>query len=122
MAPSIEMIQLQRDALAEAVDAGQLGAAADSDEAIHVLSIFISGAVGQAIANEPDLSWGTGRYTPLLPRLIDLLVVLYPPTPNDPDQRQAAPQASDRQQNMHNTQPTPTPRASRSAGPQLNRA
>jgi AcrR family transcriptional regulator len=79
MAPSVAMIQLQRDALGEAVRLGQLGPGADSDEAIHVLGIFISGSVGQAIANEPDLPWGSGRFTPLLPRLIDLLVALYPP-------------------------------------------
>jgi AcrR family transcriptional regulator len=84
MGPSVAMIQLQRDALAEAVDAGQLGTPANSDEAIHVLSIFISGAVGQAIANEPDMPWGTGRYTPLLPRLIDLLTVLYPANQHAP--------------------------------------
>jgi hypothetical protein len=79
MAPSIEMIELQRDALAEAVDAGQLGPAADSDDAIHVLSIFISGTFCQATANDPELPWGTGRYSPHLPRLIELLTVLYPP-------------------------------------------
>jgi AcrR family transcriptional regulator len=80
MAPSVAMIQLQRDALADAVELGQLGPDAASDEAIHFLGVFISGSVGQAIANEPDLPWGTGRYTPLLPRLIDLLTALYPPT------------------------------------------
>jgi AcrR family transcriptional regulator len=79
MAPSVAMIQLQRDALADAVELGQLGPGADSDEAIYVLGIFISGSVGQAIANEPELPWGTGRFTPLLPRLVDLLVDLYPP-------------------------------------------
>ena len=79
MAPSVAMIQMQSDALADAVAAGQLGAGAASEEAIHVLSIFISGTVGQAIANEPDLPWGTGRFTPLLARLIDLLADLYPP-------------------------------------------
>jgi AcrR family transcriptional regulator len=80
MAPSVAMIQLQRDALTDAVELGQLGPGASSDEAIHFLGVFISGTVGQAIANEPDLPWGTGRYTPLLPRLIDLLAALYPPT------------------------------------------
>jgi AcrR family transcriptional regulator len=83
MAPSIEMIQLQRDALADAVAAGQLGPGAASDEAIHILSIFISGAIGQAIANEPELPWGTGRYTPLLSQLIDALALLYPPVTVD---------------------------------------
>jgi AcrR family transcriptional regulator len=87
MAPSIEMTQLQRDALADAVAAGQLGPGAASDEAVHVLSILISGAIGQALANEPDLPWGTGRFTPLVPKLIDLLVVLYPPAPDEPQPR-----------------------------------
>ena len=79
MAPSIEMVQLQRQALADAVAAGQLGAGADSDEAVYVVSVFVSGVIGQAIANEPDLPWGEGRFTPLLPRLIDTLRALYPP-------------------------------------------
>jgi AcrR family transcriptional regulator len=79
MAPSVAMIQLQRDALADAVEAGQLGPGAASDEAIHFLAIFITGSIGLAIANEPDLPWGTGRFTPLFPRLIDLLVAIYPP-------------------------------------------
>jgi AcrR family transcriptional regulator len=79
MVPSVAMIQLQRDALADAVELGQLGPGANSDEAIYVLGIFISGSIGQAIANEPDLPWGSGRFTPLLARLIDLLADLYPP-------------------------------------------
>jgi AcrR family transcriptional regulator len=83
MAPSVAMIQLQRDALADAVATGQLGPRAATDEAIHVLSVFISGTVGQSIANEPRLPWGPGRYSPLLPRLIDLLRDLYPPDAGD---------------------------------------
>ncbi len=79
MAPSIAMIQLQRDAHADSVELGQLGAGAATDEAVYFLGVFISGCVGQAIANEPDLPWGTGRFTPLMPRLIDLLPALYPP-------------------------------------------
>jgi len=77
--PSVAMVQLQRDALADAVEHGQLGPGAASDEAVWFLSIFIIGSLSQAIANEPDLPWGTGRFTPLLPRLVDLLVALYPP-------------------------------------------
>jgi AcrR family transcriptional regulator len=81
MGPSIAVIQLQRDALADAVAARQLGPQAASDEAVHVLSILVSGTIGQSIANEPDLPWGSGRFSPLLSRLIDLLVELYPPDP-----------------------------------------
>ena len=80
MAPSIEMVAIQRRALADAVAAGQLGPAADSEDALYVVSVFIAGVFGQALANEPDLPWGTGRFTPLLPVLMELLPTLYPPT------------------------------------------
>jgi len=79
MAPSVEMVGLQRRALADAVAAGQLGPGADSDEALFVLSVIISGILGQAIANEPGLAWGEGRFTPLLPKMVRTLVALYPP-------------------------------------------
>ena len=81
MAPSIEMVRLQRQALADAVAAKQLGAGADSDEALYVTSVFVSGVLGQAMANEPGVPWGEGRFSPLLPRLLALLVDLYPPKP-----------------------------------------
>jgi AcrR family transcriptional regulator len=80
MVPSREMVEIQRRALADAVAARQLGAAARSDQAVYVVSIFVSGVIGQALANEPKLPWGTGRFTPLLPKLINVLPALYPPT------------------------------------------
>ena len=82
MAASIEMVQIQRRALADAVAAGQLGPEAASEQAVYVLSIFIIGVIGQSLANEPDLPWGSGRFSPLLPKLINVLPALYPPTPN----------------------------------------
>ena len=81
MAPSTEMVGLQRQALADAVAAGQLGPDADSDEALFVVSIFVSGLVGQAIANDPGVPWGEDRFSPLLPRLLGTLAALYPPKP-----------------------------------------
>jgi hypothetical protein len=80
MAPSIEMVEMQRRALADSVAARQLGPAATSEQAIYVVSVFVSGVIGQALANEPNLAWGTGRFTPLLPKLINVLPALYPPT------------------------------------------
>jgi AcrR family transcriptional regulator len=79
MAPSIEMVEMQRRALADAVAARQLGPGAGSEETVYVLSVFISGVMGQALANDPDLPWGTGRFTPLLSKLINALPALYPP-------------------------------------------
>jgi hypothetical protein len=59
---------------------GQLGPGADSEEAVFLVSIFLSGVIGQTIANEPHLPWGEGRFTPLLPKLFHALPSLYPPT------------------------------------------
>ena len=81
MAPSVEMVRLQRQALADAAAAGQLGEGADSDEALYLTSVFVSGVVGQTIANEPGLPWGEGRFSPLLPKLLDTLAAIYPPKP-----------------------------------------
>jgi AcrR family transcriptional regulator len=81
MAPSIEMVRIQCDALADAVAAKQLGAGADSDEALFVTSVFVSGVIGQAMANEPGVPWGSGRFSPLLPKLLGVLAALYPPVP-----------------------------------------
>lgn len=78
-APSVEMVALQRAALSQAVTSGQLGADADSDETIYLVSTLIVGVLSQAMANEPDLPWGEGRFTPLFPRLMGLLVAAYPP-------------------------------------------
>jgi hypothetical protein len=79
LAPSLEMIALERAAMADAVAAGQLGPQADSDEAIDLVSTLIVGVLSQAMANEPGLPWGQGRFTPQFPRLMKLLTAAYPP-------------------------------------------
>ena len=79
MAPSVEMVRIQRQALADAVAANQLGPGADSDEALYVTSVLVSGVLGQAMANDPGLPWGEGRFSPLLPKLLGALGALYPP-------------------------------------------
>jgi AcrR family transcriptional regulator len=81
MAISQEMVDIQRAALVDAVTAGQLGPGAASDEAVFLISTLIVGVLSQAFANEPDLEWGTGRFTPLFPKLMRLLVAAYPPPP-----------------------------------------
>lgn len=75
---SREMVELQRSALADAVAAGELGAGALTEEAVLLIGTFITGVLSQALANEPDLPWGEGRFTPLFPKLMDVLPVLYP--------------------------------------------
>ena len=78
LAQSLEMIELQRGALADAVSSGQLGPDANADEAIYLVSTLIAGVLSQAMANEPDLEWGQGRFTPTFPRLMRLLVAAFP--------------------------------------------
>lgn len=77
-APSVEMVELQRRALADAVAAGQLGPSANDDGAIYLVSTLIVGVLSQAIANEPDLPWGEGRFTSEFGRLMRLLPAAFP--------------------------------------------
>lgn len=77
-AVSTEMVEIQRGALAEAVAKGELGPSADEEDAIYLVSTLIAGVLGQAIANEPDLPWGEGRFSPVFPRLMRLLPAAFP--------------------------------------------
>ena len=78
-AVSMQMVELQRDALADAVANGELGPAANEEGAIYLVSTLIAGVLGQAIANEPDLPWGEGRFSSLFPTLMRLLPAAFPP-------------------------------------------
>jgi AcrR family transcriptional regulator len=80
MSASREMVEMQRHMLREAVDAGQLGAAAtDSDEALYVVASLISGVTTMAMANDPGTRWGQDRFTPVFPHLLALLPARFPP-------------------------------------------
>jgi AcrR family transcriptional regulator len=81
-AASVEMVELQRRAVADAVAAGELGPDADSIDTVYVLATLISGTLTQAMANEPDVPWGEGRFSPVFPKLMQLLPALYPPKPD----------------------------------------
>lgn len=78
MAPSEELARLQMQAIGDAVDNGQLGPEA-REQAGYLVAILIKGVLTQAMANEPHLPWGQGRYTPLFPQLMTLLPAAYPP-------------------------------------------
>jgi hypothetical protein len=79
MEPSHEMLALQRRALTDAVRNGELGPGGDTEEAHAVVAILLKGVLTQAFANEPDLPWGQGRFTPTFPKLMQVLPSLYPP-------------------------------------------
>jgi len=75
---SMEMVDLQRGALSEAVDRGQLGPAANDEGAIYLVSTIIVGVLSQAFANEPERPWGEGRFTSMFARLMRLLPAAFP--------------------------------------------
>jgi len=77
-AVSMEMVELQRGALTDAVAKGQLGPAADEEGAIYLVSTMIVGVLTQAFANEPGLPWGEGRFTPMFATLMRLLPAAFP--------------------------------------------
>lgn len=83
-APSVEMVMLQRARLAEAVDLGELGPQADSEEAVYLVSTLIVGVLSQTMANEPDLEWGKGRFTSAFPKLMTMFAAAYPVPPAAP--------------------------------------
>lgn len=82
-APSREIAGIQQQAIADAVALGQLGPDA-LEEAGYMVAILIKGVLTQAMANEPQLEWGKGRYTPIFPKLMKLLPAAYPPVPTRP--------------------------------------
>jgi hypothetical protein len=83
MKPSEEMVALQKRAIEDAVTSGQLGREALVDGA-YVASVLIKGLMTQAMVNEPQLSWGEGRFSPTFTRLMQLLPALYPSRDADP--------------------------------------
>src|ERR1700733_9490192 len=44
----------------------------------HLVSTLIVGVLSQAMANEPDLEWGKGRFTSIFPKLMRLFAAAYP--------------------------------------------
>jgi AcrR family transcriptional regulator len=78
LAPSVEMVELQRDALKTAADLRQLGAGARESDAVYLFSVLIAGVLTQALANEPSLPWGQGRFTPVFRTLMSVLAAAFP--------------------------------------------
>jgi AcrR family transcriptional regulator len=91
--PSKEMFQLFLDALSGAVSTGELAADAATSAGVDFLSTLVAGVISQHMANEPGTPWGTGRFAPLLPRLIELLRCAYPPPSRPTDRPGDAPPA-----------------------------
>lgn len=78
-AASVGQTRDLRANLAEAVRAGQLHPSADSDEAVRVLTVLISGLITQQMANQPGADVETGLFTALTDDMVDMFLAHYDP-------------------------------------------
>ncbi|MFS8100194.1 TetR/AcrR family transcriptional regulator [Lentzea alba] len=77
--PSVEMVGVVRTTLRDAVAAGELDPAADSDEGVALFSIVVAGALTQQLANEPNATYEDGRFSSLLPSAYAMFVQYFAP-------------------------------------------
>jgi AcrR family transcriptional regulator len=79
-AASVDDMSQVRAELAEAVRRGQLAPSADSDEALRLYTVVLSGLISQQLANEPDVPFDAGRFTALTDTALDMYFQNYAPT------------------------------------------
>jgi AcrR family transcriptional regulator len=68
-----------RSQLAIAVRRGQLCRGADSEDAVRLLTVLLSGLISQQLANQPRASFDDGVFTRLTDRALDMFFHLYAP-------------------------------------------
>jgi AcrR family transcriptional regulator len=78
-APSREGMESLRANLQEMAASGLLDPAAASDEGLALVTSLVAGLVSQQLANEPDASFEDGRFTRLLPTVLDMFAAWYQP-------------------------------------------
>jgi AcrR family transcriptional regulator len=78
-APAVAHLEDLRCRLRAAVAAGQLAPAAASEEGVALYTSLIAGVWNQHFANEPDASYEQGRFTRLVPIVLDMFITRYDP-------------------------------------------
>jgi hypothetical protein len=73
-----DMLDMRAE-FAEAVRLGQLAPAADSDAAVRLFTVVLSGLISQQMANEPGASFAQGRFTSLTDAALDMFFDSYRP-------------------------------------------
>jgi len=76
-APSQAMWQLWRHHLTVAAQRGELAPSADSDDAMRMLTVLISGICSQQLANQPGASYEDGIFSRLTDEGLDMFVHRY---------------------------------------------
>ena len=70
-------------ALARAVDAGELAAAALSEEGLALVSVVGAGVVSQQLSNEPSVGFKEGRFSRYAAEALDMWIDRYTPNPRE---------------------------------------
>lgn len=78
-APAVRLVELTREALGAAVDAGQLAPGAATDDGVALYSVLWAGVISQQLSNEPAAPPGQGRFTRLMPAVLDMFFTYYAP-------------------------------------------
>jgi AcrR family transcriptional regulator len=86
-APAVRQVELAREALRAAVDAGQLAPAAATEEGLAMYLVLMSGVISQQLSNEPSAPVGQGRFTRLTPVALEMFFRFYAPQGEVPDDR-----------------------------------
>jgi AcrR family transcriptional regulator len=69
-APSLDMVELFRNALHDAAQSGQIDADLDSEETVALISVIAAGVRSQYLANEPGTPPARSRFFNLIPRAV----------------------------------------------------
>ncbi|HEV7207103.1 MAG TPA: TetR/AcrR family transcriptional regulator [Mycobacteriales bacterium] len=78
-AASLETQKSLRAELAEATRRKQLSAAANTDEAVRLLTVVISGLFTQQVANQPNVGYDQGQFSQLTDAATEMLLARFQP-------------------------------------------
>jgi AcrR family transcriptional regulator len=84
--PSQQMWRQWRRDLRIAVEDGDLRSSADSDEAMRMLTVLLSGICSQQLANQPDASYDEGVFSCLTDQALEMFVRHHQPNEGNRDQ------------------------------------
>ena len=65
--------------ISTAVQSHQLAPSADSDEAVRLLTVLMSGLITQQMANQPGVTFESGLFTRLTDRAFEMFIDYYRP-------------------------------------------
>lgn len=80
MAAAQELLTRGREELRVAVERGELAPAADSDEAVRLLTVLVSGVFSQQASNQPGADFDAGLFTSLTDEVLAMFVRHYSPS------------------------------------------